>query len=44
MGDPFHLGELTDKNRRAFEPPADGDWMLLLDDATKKYPASGSRP
>jgi len=24
---------------RSFEPPADGDWVLVLDDAARKRPA-----
>lgn len=43
-GEATRLGGFTDKNRRTFEPPADGDWVLLLDVAAKKYPAPGSRP
>ena len=43
-GEATRLGEFTDKNHRTFEPPADGDWVLLLDDAAKKYPVPGSRP
>ena len=29
-------GSITDKKRHDFEPPADGDWALTLDDADKK--------
>jgi hypothetical protein len=44
-GEATRLGEFTDKKRRAFEPPADGDWVLVLDDAAKRFhrPARPSR-
>jgi hypothetical protein len=29
MGDA--IGELTEKKRRIFEPPAEGDWVLVLE-------------
>lgn len=35
---------VNDGSQRSFTPPADGealDWVLVLDDATKKYPAPG---
>jgi len=25
------IGEFTEKQRRAFEPPAEGDWVLALE-------------
>ena len=35
-GETTSAGSITDKKRHDFEPPADGDWMLTLDDADKK--------
>ena len=29
------IGEFTDKNRHAFEPTSDGDWVLVRDDVAK---------
>jgi hypothetical protein len=40
-GEVTSLGEFIDKTRHAFEPPAGGDWVLVLDDAAKKFPAPG---
>jgi hypothetical protein len=34
-GETTRIGEFTDKKRRAFEPPADGDWVLVLDDSAE---------
>jgi len=36
-GEATRLGEFTDKRRRAFETPADGDWVLVLDDAARQF-------
>lgn len=36
-----HIGELADKQRHAFEPPGDGDWVLVLDDEAKAFPNPG---
>ena len=30
-GESTSIGEITDKKRRAFEPPGDGDWVLVLE-------------
>ncbi len=36
-GAPFlYHAEFTDKRRRPFEPPGDGDWVLVVDDAARK--------
>jgi hypothetical protein len=37
-GETTRLGEFADKKRHAFDPPGDGDWVLLLDDAAKNFP------
>ncbi len=40
------LGEFANTGEREFTPPDKGemiDWVLVLDDAAKKYPAPGSR-
>jgi hypothetical protein len=36
-GEATRIGELSEKQRRSFEPPADGDWVLVLDDASKEF-------
>jgi hypothetical protein len=41
-GEASRIGEFTDKKRQAFEPPGDGDWVLLLDDSAKTLPAPGT--
>ena len=35
-GETMRIAELADKKRHAFEPPGDGDWVLLLDDVARK--------
>ena len=30
-------GQFTEKKSRAFDPPEDGDWVLVLDDAGKNF-------
>ena len=40
------IGEFANTGEREFTPPDKGemiDWVLVLDDAAKKYPAPGSR-
>jgi len=34
-------GEFPTHGKRQFDPPADGDWVLVLDDASRKLPAPG---
>ena len=34
-GEATRIGEFTDKKRHAFEPPGDGDWVLVLDDVAR---------
>lgn len=36
------IGEFTDKGRHAFSAPGSGDWVLVLEDATKKSLKSGT--
>lgn len=36
------LGGFTDKKRRGFEPPGDGDWVLVVDDAATEFPVPGT--
>ncbi len=36
-GETTSASSITDKQRHKFEPPADGDWVLTLDDADKKF-------
>jgi hypothetical protein len=38
------LGEITDKKHHIFQPPADGDWVLVLDDTARNYPPPGQKP
>ena len=35
-GESTPIGEFTDKKRRAFEPPSEGDWVLVADDTAKR--------
>jgi hypothetical protein len=35
QGDTARIGEFTEKKRQPFEPPAEGDWVLVLDNAAK---------
>ncbi len=40
------IGTFDNKGRREFAPPTPGellDWVLVLDDAAKKYPALDNR-
>jgi len=41
-GEASRIGEFTDKKRHAFEPPGDGDWVLVLDDSVKTFPPLGT--
>ena len=34
-------GEFPTTGRRKFTPPGEGDWVLVLDDASRKLPAPG---
>lgn len=34
-GEATAIGSVSEKGRRTFEPPGDGDWVLVLDDATR---------
>jgi hypothetical protein len=36
-------GEFPTRGSREFTPPAEGDWVLVLDDASRKLPAPGAR-
>jgi hypothetical protein len=45
-GEAMRVGEIANGNRMEFAPPTDAageDWVLVLDDAAKKYPAPGAR-
>jgi hypothetical protein len=45
-GQSTEIGTFEDKGERDFTPPDPGemaDWVLVLDDATKNYPAPGTR-
>ncbi len=45
-GEVTPIGEHANRERRTFEPPGDGDWVLLLDNAAKSFPsmASSAKP
>ena len=46
-GKPTAIGTFDNKNGREFIPPDAGemlDWVLVLDDAAKKFPPPGTRP
>lgn len=40
-GETTSAGQFTDKKLHAFEPPTEGDWVLVLDDAAKAFPKLG---
>ncbi len=42
-GEATSVGSITEKKRRQFQPPADGDWVLVLEDAGRK-PSDLSKP
>ena len=42
-GETTRIGEFAGKKQHRFDPPAAGDWVLVLDDAAKHYPAPGQR-
>ncbi len=45
-GQATEIGQYPNKGQRRFQPPDKGemlDWVLVLDDASKKYPAPGAR-
>jgi len=42
-GNAHSAGEFPTHGSRNFIPPADGDWVLVLDDAARKLPAPGTR-
>jgi hypothetical protein len=37
-------GEFATSGSKEFTPPGDQDWVLVLDDASKQYPAPGTHP
>jgi len=37
-------GVLPTKGTKEFTPPSDGDWVLVLDDTSRKRPAPGANP
>ena len=41
-GEATPIGEFTDKKPHPFDSPADGDWVLVLDDAAKSFAKPGS--
>jgi hypothetical protein len=46
-GSANEIGTFDNQGVRAFTSPDDGemlDWVLVLDDASKNYPAPGSKP
>jgi hypothetical protein len=46
-GEATAIGEFANTGARAFTPPDKGeqiDWVLVLDDAAKNYPAPASAP
>jgi hypothetical protein len=38
------LGDFTDKRKSVFDPPTEGDWVLVLDDAAKNHSNPGTSP
>ncbi len=41
-GEASRIGEFTEKKQRNFEPPPEGDWVLVLDDENQKFAQPGS--
>jgi hypothetical protein len=41
-GETTPIGTFSDRNRHPFEPPADGDWVLVVEDAAKDFPRPGA--
>jgi hypothetical protein len=42
-GEAQPAGEFPTNGSQEFAPPTDGDWVLVLDDAERGYPAPGVR-
>jgi hypothetical protein len=42
-GETTPIGDFTDTGRQTFTPPAEGDWVLVLDDASQPFPAPDGR-
>ena len=38
------IGNFTDKKRHKFDPPSDGDWVLVLEAAERNYKPTGTKP
>jgi hypothetical protein len=36
-GETTRIGDFTEKKRYIFDPPADGDWVLVLDDSARGF-------
>ena len=43
-GETTSAGSITDKKRHAFEPPADDDWVLVLEDSGRNFPELDLKP
>jgi hypothetical protein len=46
-GKASEIGTFSNEGKRVFNPPSPGeleDWVLVLDDAAKRYPTPGSVP
>jgi len=41
-GESTPLGECAEKKRQVFEPPAEGDWVLVLEDASQRWLPAGN--
>ena len=41
-GQPTSGGKFATTGKKQFTPPADGDWVLVLDDAGRNLPAPGA--
>lgn len=41
-GESTHAGKVPTSGRKQFTPPAEGDWVLVLDDASRNLPAPGT--
>jgi hypothetical protein len=41
-GEVSRIGEIANQEPRTFEPPGDGDWVLLLDNAAREFASPGN--
>jgi hypothetical protein len=42
-GEATDTGTFPARGMHQFEPPSDGDWILVIDDASRDFPAPGTK-